>query len=175
MQITTTFHITYLGKKPLKQTLLFTLIILSLLLAACSAGKATVEPTVAPAATNPQEPAPASDPLLNHSWQSVSFTNPAVQYDIDMPENYVLNSSEEDTLTIVADCNTVLSSYTDDGGAPTVTPGPSTLVACPPESHSDQFVQLLEGAERYFFEDGNPYIDLPSDGGSLLFSYLPSG
>ena len=117
-----------------------------------------------------EEPEAAADSLLSHSWQWVSFTNPAEQYDIDMPENYVLTFYEDNTLTIVADCNTVLGEFTDDAGALTITPGPSTLAACPPESRSDRFVQLLEGAARYFFEDGNLYIDLMVDGGTLTFA-----
>jgi D-alanyl-D-alanine carboxypeptidase len=117
-----------------------------------------------------EEPETSADSLWSHSWQWVSFTNPAEQYDIDLPENYVLTFYEDDAITIVADCNTVLGEYTDDDGALTITPGPSTLVACSPESRSDQFVQLLEGAARYFFEDGNLYIDLKADGGTLTFA-----
>lgn len=117
-----------------------------------------------------EEPETVADSLLSHSWQWVSFTNPSEQYDIDMPENYVLTFYEDGALTIVADCNTVLGEYTDDAGALTITPGPSTRSACPPDSRSDQFIQLLEGAARYFFEDGNLYIDLMADGGTLTFA-----
>lgn len=117
-----------------------------------------------------EEPETVADSLWSHSWQWVSFTNPVEQYDIDTPADYVLTFYEDGALTIVADCNTVLGEYTDDAGALTITPGPSTLVACPPESRSDQFVQLLEGVARYFFEDGNLYIDLMADGGTLKFA-----
>jgi D-alanyl-D-alanine carboxypeptidase len=179
----------------MKKTLLFTLLLLSLLFAACSGGKpaATAAPVAAgPVATNtaaptalptevpteapsPTEeapdPAPESEtnPLWANSWQWLSFTNPAEQYEIDMPQNYVLTFYEDDTLTIVADCNTVLANYIDDAGALTITLGPSTLVACSPESLSDQFLKLLEGAARYFFEDGSLFIDLMADGGTLQF------
>jgi len=108
--------------------------------------------------------------LWTNSWQWMSFTNPAEQFEIDMPENYVLTFYEDEALTIVADCNTVLGGYSDDAGALTITMGPSTLVACPPESRSDQFVQLLQGAARYFFEDGSLFIDLMADGGTLEFA-----
>jgi hypothetical protein len=45
-----------------------------------------------------------------------------------------------------------------------------TLAACPPDSRSEQFVELLGGAARYFFEDAELYIDLMADGGTMAFA-----
>lgn len=108
--------------------------------------------------------------FLTNSWQWVSFTNPAEQYDIDMPQNYVLTFYEDGTVTIIADCNSVLGNYAVDAGSLTMTLGSATLASCPAESRSDQFTQYLSSAARYFFEDGNLYIDLMADGGTLAFA-----
>jgi LysM repeat protein len=45
-----------------------------------------------------------------------------------------------------------------------------TIAACPEDSHSDDFVKYLGSAAIYFFEDGNLYIDLMADGGTVAFA-----
>jgi heat shock protein HslJ len=93
------------------------------------------------------------------------------QFDVDDPENYTLTFQPDETLQIKADCNQVIASYSaSEDGALSIQPGPATMAACPPQSRSDQFVQLLGGAAIYFFEDGNLYIDLMADGGTMEFS-----
>jgi hypothetical protein len=73
-------------------------------------------------------------------------------------------------VSIKADCNNAGGSYTGDGSRLTIQIGPMTMAACPPESRSDQFVQLLGGAAIYFFEEDNLYIDLMADGGTMAFA-----
>jgi len=45
-----------------------------------------------------------------------------------------------------------------------------TMAACPEGSLSDDFVQYLGFAAIYFFEEGDLYIDLMADGGTMRFS-----
>ena len=45
-----------------------------------------------------------------------------------------------------------------------------TLAACPPASRSDDFVKYLGSVAIYFFQDGNLFIDLMADGGTMQFS-----
>ena len=45
-----------------------------------------------------------------------------------------------------------------------------TQAACPEGSRSDQLVTLLGSAARYFFEDGQLFIDLLADGGTMAFA-----
>jgi heat shock protein HslJ len=120
-------------------------------------------------------PQPASesaqaDALTGQSWQWVSFTNPVEQFDVEAPQSYQLTFNGDGTVDIVADCNNAAGSYTDEDGALTIAIGPMTMAACPPESRSDQFIRLLGGAARCFFEEGNLYIDLFADGGTLAFA-----
>ena len=44
-----------------------------------------------------------------------------------------------------------------------------TLAACPEGSRSDAFLRYLGQSASYFFEDGNLYIDLAVDSGTLKF------
>jgi heat shock protein HslJ len=115
------------------------------------------------------EEAPAQDSLTANPWQWVSFTNPVEQFDVEMPQSYLLTFNEDGTINIVADCNLANGTYTDDEGALTIEIGPMTMAACPEGSRSDQFVQYLGFAARTFFQEGMLYIDLFADGGTMAF------
>jgi len=120
--------------------------------------------------------APAAQPeaagdVTSHPWLWTSFTGPVEQFEVDAPDNYVVTFNDDGTLNIKADCNNAMGSYTADaGGSLKIEVGPMTKAACPPESRSDQFVQYLGSAARYFFEDAELYIDLFADGGTMRFA-----
>ena len=170
-------------------TILLLLTFIVVLLAACGGNDAQPTATAAPAADPTTTAAPAVEPtaeptappptaemadlgaLAANPWQWVSFTDPLQQFEVEEPERYLLTFNEDSTVSIKADCNNASGSYTaDDGGSLTIEVGPMTMAACPPESRSDQFVQLLGGAARYFFEEGFLYIDLFADGGTMAFA-----
>lgn len=142
----------------------------------------TVPPTETPIEEPTDEPAEAISEveaeaelldlgaLTAHPWQWVSFTNPVEQYDVETPEAYLLQFNTDEIVNIVADCNNASGSYTFDGSSLTIMVGPMTMAACPEESRSDQFVALLGGAAIAFLEDGNLYIDLMVDGGTMVFA-----
>jgi membrane-bound inhibitor of C-type lysozyme len=109
--------------------------------------------------------------LTASPWQWISFTDPVQQFDVEQPQNYTLTFQPDGTLQIKADCNQVGASYNaSEEGALSIQPGPATLAACPPESRGDEFVQNLSFAAGYFFQDGNLYIDMMADGGTLKLS-----
>ena len=176
----------------MKKYILLTPIILSLLLAACTGGRATptVEPTIVPPTEQAAEPTavPAVEEtalpvdgsttvpvasvssLVATPWQWVSFTNPVEQYEVENPEKYQLIFGEDASLVVMADCNVVVGTYTTDGQSIKIELGPSTLAACPEDSRSDEFLKYLPNAAIYFFQDGDLLIDLFADGGTLKFS-----
>ena len=115
--------------------------------------------------------AQSSEPTLTgQTWQWVSFTNPVESYGIESPENYTLMFNEDETVNITADCNLANGSYTDEDSSLQVQVGPITMAQCPPDSRSDDFIKYLGYAAIYFFKDGNLYIDLFADGGTMGFS-----
>jgi heat shock protein HslJ len=174
----------------MKKNILLLMLVLSMLLAACSGGKnaATVAPTVtakevsntamptlAPSPTTEQlAPAPPPEEdlamLRENPWQWVSFTNPMEQYTLENSQNYQLTFNEGGTVNIVADCNNAIGTYTIDSSSIKIEVGPMTMAACPPESRSDDFVKYLGFARIYFFKDGNLFMDLFADGGTLEFT-----
>lgn len=111
------------------------------------------------------------DTLTDSTWQWVSFTDPVQQFEVEQPENYTLDFQPDGTLSIKADCNQVVASYSaSEEGALSVQPGPATLAACPPGSRGEEFVQKLGFGAIYFFQDGHLFIDMMADGGTLELS-----
>lgn len=109
--------------------------------------------------------------LTATTWQWLRLTDPQQQIEVASPENYTLTFLADGMIQMQADCNSATASYiATEAGALTITPGITTLVACPPESRSEEFMQKLGFAAIYFFQDGNLFIDLMADGGTLEFS-----
>jgi heat shock protein HslJ len=103
--------------------------------------------------------------------EKISAADPVQPFDVDQPENYTLDSQPDGVLQIKADCNQVGAGYSaSESGTLSIQPGPATMAACPPESRADEFVQNLGIATGYFFQDGNLYIDMMADGGTLELS-----
>jgi heat shock protein HslJ len=116
--------------------------------------------------------APTVEPLLvGTPWQWVSTTNPVDgAVPVGDPTRYLIRFNEDGSANIQADCNSVIASYTTDGSSISIMPGPSTLVACPPDSQADQFVSQLSSAAIYFIQNGNLFMDLPFDSGTMRFA-----
>jgi heat shock protein HslJ len=176
----------------MKKPVFYLMLTLALLLSACSGGLTpqTVQPTSvlptqeqpapteAPTAEQASAPGEASqadaDALTATTWMWSGFTNPVEQYSVENPENYTLTFQDDGTLNIKADCNNAIGSYTVDGNSLQIAIGPMTLAACPEGSRSDDFVKYLGSAAIYFFEDGDLFIDLFADGGTMQFSSTSS-
>jgi len=131
-------------------------------------------PQMGPDADAPVSVPPPTEDLMMlraNPWQWVSFTNPVEQFDVENPASYRLSFNTDATLGITADCNNVVGFYQGEyGGSLTIETGSATPAECGPGSRSDQFVKLLAGGTRYFFENGNLYIDLLADGGTMVFA-----
>ena len=112
--------------------------------------------------------------LVGKVWQWLGTLTGVGPIAVADSTRYTIEFLEDGTAAITADCNTVLAQYTADGSAITLTPGPSTLVACPEDSQADLFTQQLSGAALYFFLDGDLYIDLIADSGTMHFGELPT-
>jgi heat shock protein HslJ len=109
--------------------------------------------------------------LTASTWQWIGLTDPLQQVEIASPEKYTLTFTADGSVQIQADCNQGTASYTAaEDGSLSIEPGIFTLVACPPESRGEEFIQKLGFAAIHFFQDGNLFIDLMADGGTLEFS-----
>ena len=112
----------------------------------------------------------SSDSLTGKNWQwSASTTTAPVSLSVvPTPEDYTIEFKSDGTFAAKADCNQVAGSYTTgDGGAMTITPGPSTLVACPEESLADLYMAGLAATESYAITEGQ--LVLTTSDGTMTF------
>lgn len=86
--------------------------------------------------------------------------------------NYTLEFMANGNLAIRADCNQVSGSYTQNDSGLTIELGPTTLAACLPESIDQEYLQALQHANSYFFENGNLFIDTKLNSSTIQFSIL---
>lgn len=134
----------------------------------------------------PQAAAPEGEPgtgvggeepaLTGATWEWYAVTGPVTNTTIADPTRYTLTFNEDSSLAIKADCNMVLASYvTGEDGSITITLGPSTLAACPPDSQDVEFLGYLASARFYFIELGNLSIEVAEDGTTLQFQAVDAG
>lgn len=115
---------------------------------------------------------PGAD-LVGPNWQLTAITqvNPAHQAVVPVPERpkYTVAFAAGGTFASVADCNRVAGAWvaTASGGL-TITPGPSTTVACADGSLSDLYILALTDAASYTVNAGSLTITL-ADGGTLVY------
>jgi heat shock protein HslJ len=105
-------------------------------------------------------------------WQS---TQPSVggSTTVADPTRYTINFQADGSLQIRADCNQVGGTYTVSGSSLTLHLGPSTLVACPPDSQVDQFLAGLGQVTSFSVTGNNLELGLQG-GGRMQFTTLPA-
>lgn len=89
------------------------------------------------------------------------------------PTRYTITFGTDGSIQIRADCNHVLGTYTVSGASMTFRLGPSTLVACPPDSQDDQFLAGLGQVQTYRINGDNLELGLGNQGMMLLTRMPP--
>jgi uncharacterized surface protein with fasciclin (FAS1) repeats len=134
--------------------------------------EATEETTEGEEAATEEEAAPEGEGpgLVGGIWQWAEF-NDTVEgpVTIENPELYTAEFLDDGTVSIQADCNSGRGSYTANGSTISISDVAMTRALCAEGSMSDDFVMYLQMAAIYFFDGGNLYMDLPADGGTMMF------
>ena len=102
-------------------------------------------------------------------WQQTQMNNDD-RFSPAEPGNYHLRFLGDGTLAIQADCNRAQGRYQIEDHRLRIELGPMTLMACGEASLGDRFLANLGGANSYFLRDGNLFIELKFDSGSMKFS-----
>ncbi len=103
------------------------------------------------------------------SWQQTQMNNDD-RFRPAEPGNYHLRFLGDGTLAIQADCNRAQGRYEIEEHRLRIELGPTTLMACGEASLGDRFLANLGGANSYFLRDGNLFIELKFDSGTMTFS-----
>lgn len=82
---------------------------------------------------------------------------------------YTLIFQADASLKIMADCNRVFAQYNSGGKSLAITLGPSTRMACAPDSQDQLFLRDLAGVAGWFMRKGDLYLDMEADAGTMRF------
>lgn len=119
-------------------------------------------------------PAPDASLLVGTTWQWIDLQMANVSEAVTPPEAYTIVFNADGSVNIQADCNTAFGQYTAADGSVTITVGGVTRAMCPPESRSQQFLDLL-GQVTTYNVTAEGWLELFTvDGYRLTFQYPPA-
>jgi heat shock protein HslJ len=122
-------------------------------------------PTTPPPSTVEEGNAPA---IIGAPWQWVAtLYNDDTKSVPDNPENYVMELLPDGQLTVKADCNQGVGTYSLEGDRISINVAAMTLAACAPGSLGDRFVRDLNAAQSYLMDGEDLIIVLKLDTGSM--------
>jgi len=102
-------------------------------------------------------------------WQRTAYNNDTRAEPPD-PSRYTILLVPDGRLSVHLDCNAGGGRYTLDGSSLTLEVTQTTMAACPPGSLDQQFMKDLAAARIAFMRDGNLYLDLMYDTGTMKFA-----
>lgn len=119
---------------------------------------------------------PGVPPLTGSIWELQQIQmNDGTLLTANPPQNYTAEFAEDGQVFVKADCNRAIGQFTEAAdGRITISLGPTTLAVCPEGSISPQFLQALNNANLYFFQNEDLFIDLKFDSGTMQFSGMPT-
>lgn len=102
-------------------------------------------------------------------WQGTRY-NDDTKAEPPESDRYTILLMPEGHLSVQIDCNAGGGHYTLDGSALTLKVTHTTMAACPPGSLADRFMKDLAAARIAFLRDGDLYLDLMYDSGTMKFA-----
>lgn len=114
-------------------------------------------------------PTPEEITGVKWMWQQTRYNNDQHAVPAD-PSRYTVIFNTAGTLNIQVDCNRGGGSYSTEGNSITIEVTHTTRAMCPPESLDQTFIKDLNASTIYFFSDGDLYMDLKYDTGTMKFS-----
>ena len=126
--------------------------------------------TILNSGNKPEKQDDSKSQLIGVVWQlqQILYNNDEL-IEVDNPSDYTIEFLPDGQLNIKADCNRAIGSYIIEGSSISINIGPTTRAMCPPESISDQYLKELQSATIFFFKDGDLYLDLKFDTGTMKF------
>ena len=115
---------------------------------------------------------PGVPPLTGTVWELQQIQmNDGTLLSANPPQNYTAEFLADGSLVVRADCNRGRGEFTvTDERMLEVSPIATTRAACPDGSISNQFVQALGNSGSFFFQDGDLFVELAFDSGTMQFS-----
>jgi heat shock protein HslJ len=90
--------------------------------------------------------------------------------DVDQPDRYTIRFGRDGRVALRADCNRGTGGYSVSADHRiTFRPIALTRMMCPKGSLSNRFAKEVGRATSYFLKDGDLFLELPVDSGTLRF------
>ncbi len=120
-------------------------------------------------------PARETDPqsVLNKTWQWTATITPVEKTEVENPERYTILLTDNGTLQGRFDCNRGGGGFKISSNKLSFGPIFSTRMACPPDSLDTSFIKDLQRVSSFFIENGNLYLELADDSGTMCFRLAP--
>ncbi len=108
--------------------------------------------------------------LVGPVWQLTLITKTDGNITINDPTRFTISFNADGTANLQADCNVGGANYTlGEGDTLTITPTVSTMAFCGVGSFDQIFLGGLTNAMGYRLEEGNLFIDMLYESGSMVF------
>jgi heat shock protein HslJ len=134
----------------------------------------TPQPTVQPPTPQPPSAETGGGPadILGVIWKWDSLTpESGERVTVENPASYEFMLLPTGIIRIKADCNNGSGTHwIDADGSISIEVLALTRAACPPDSLSGDFVDLLNRVSAYWVEEGNLFFALGEGGGTMTFS-----
>ena len=111
--------------------------------------------------------------VLNRTWQWESTITQTEKIVVPDPERYTILLEADGKAIVRFDCNRGGGQFQISPGKLTFGPLMSTRMACPPDSLDIPFMRDLQRVAAFFVENGNLYLELPLDSGTMRFVPAP--
>ena len=121
--------------------------------------------------TSAAPPPAAGLPGRIWAWQGTQFSNDTALTPPD-PSVYTIEFLAAGIVRLRADCNRGSAGYTTEDARITITPGAITLIACPAGTLASDFLKQLSEVVTFVLKDGELFLDLPVDTGTMRFAPL---
>lgn len=102
-------------------------------------------------------------------WEWVGTVTPVERIEVQRPDHYTLRLQADGTAVMQFDCNRGSGGYEISANQITFGPMVSTRMACPSDSQDFLFMSQLEKITSYFIQDGNLFLEMPYDSGTMHF------
>ncbi|MDH3327746.1 MAG: META domain-containing protein [Desulfobulbaceae bacterium] len=118
---------------------------------------------------------PRHDPakVLGRTWLWEATVTPVERIVVAHPELYTINLGDNGRLQAQFDCNRGGGTYTLSAGQISFGSLISTRKACPEYSQDAAFMRDLQRVQSFFLQDGQLFLELPMDSGTMRFSENP--
>lgn len=112
--------------------------------------------------------------FVGTTWAWQQFITPVEATDIDEAAGLTMEISKDGNVTVSsAECGQTFGTYTSAGMGNISFDLDGSTLTCDAESQAAQFVQNLNEATSWSFNNGSLLIELPADGGTMVFAFVP--